>query len=104
MINFGSRATRSRAYSVASLFALRGQSNLSALRRYSRPVDLPTGLICDPSLVLTGTYAKKEFEAPLRRIRLKDLKTDRTLSLVTKDFRLPADTLIERYRCHGQVT
>jgi hypothetical protein len=33
------------------------KSNLKAQRRYSRPVDRTSGLICDQTVVLTGYYS-----------------------------------------------
>ena len=43
-----------RLHEAGSFFVTRAKSNLKAQRRYSRPVDRSTGLICDQSVVLTG--------------------------------------------------
>ena len=43
------------------------KSNMKAKRRYSRPVDRTTGLICDQTIVLTGFYTRQGFDRPLRR-------------------------------------
>jgi IS4 transposase len=88
-----------RFHEAGSFFITRGKSNLKAQRRYSHPVDRATGLIC----VLTGFYSHKGFEAPLRRIRLKDPTTDTTLIFLTNNFTLPAFTITELYRCRWQV-
>ena len=40
-----------------------------------------TGLICDQTIVLTGSH--KGFQIPLRRIRFKDPKTGKRLILLT---------------------
>ncbi len=61
-----------RFHEAGSFFVTRGKSNLRVQRRYSHPVDRSTGLICDQTVVLTGFYAKKDFETPLRRIRFKE--------------------------------
>jgi len=92
-----------RFHEAGSFFVTRGKSNLKAQRRYSRPVDRSTGLICDQTVVLTGFYAKKDFETPLRRIRFKDPKTEKTLIFITNNFALPAFTITELYRCRWQV-
>ena len=84
-------------------FVTRGKSNLKVKRRYSHPVDRATGLICDQTVVLTGFYSHKGFEAPLRRIRFKDPKTTKTLIFLTNNFALPALTITELYRCRWQV-
>ncbi|MDH4086562.1 MAG: IS4 family transposase [Nitrospira sp.] len=92
-----------RFHEAGSFFVTRGKSNLKAQRRYSHPVDRATGLICDQTVVLTGFYSHKGFEAPLRRIRLKDPATDTTLIFLTNNFTLPAFTIAELYRCRWQV-
>jgi len=92
-----------RFHEAGSFFVTRGKSNLKAQRRYSRPADRSTGLICDQTVVLTGFYAKKDFETPLRRIRFKDPKTEKTLIFITNNFALPAFTITELYRCRWQV-
>ena len=92
-----------RFHEAGSFFVIRGKSNLKAQRRYSRPVDRTTGLICDQTVVFTGFYAHKDFEAPLRRIRFKDPETDKTLIFLTNNFALPALTITELYRCRWQV-
>ncbi len=92
-----------RLHTAGSFFVTRGKSNLKAQRRYSRPVDRRTGLICDQTVVLTGFYSSQNFETPLRRIRFNDPKTDKRLVFLTNNFRLPALTITELYRCRWQV-
>src|ERR1022692_2985929 len=92
-----------RFHQAGSFFLTRGKSNLKVQRRYSRPVDRKTGLICDQSVVLTGFYFPQGFEAPLRRIRFKDPETAKTLVFLTNNFVLPAFTITELYRCRWQV-
>jgi hypothetical protein len=92
-----------RFHEAGSFFVIRGKSNLKVQRRYSRPVDRSTGLICDQSVVLTGFYSHKQFDTPLRRIRFKDPKTGKRLIFLTNNFALPAMTITELYRCRWQV-
>src|SRR5690606_13448622 len=92
-----------RFHEAGSFFVIRAKSNLKAQRRYSRPVDRSTGLICDQTVVFKGFYARKDFEAPLRRIRYKDPETTQTLIFLTNNFALPALTITELYRCRWQV-
>ncbi|MEO8847415.1 MAG: IS4 family transposase, partial [Casimicrobiaceae bacterium] len=92
-----------RFYEAGSFFVTRGKSNLKVQRRYSHPVDRATGLICDQTVMLTGFYSHKGFEAPLRRIRFKDPETAKTLIFLTNNFALPAFTITELYRCRWQV-
>jgi IS4 transposase len=92
-----------RFHEAGSFFVTRGKSNLKVHRRYSHPVDRGTGLICDQTVVLTGFYSHKGFEAPLRRIRFQDPETDKTLIFLTNNFALPALTITELYLCRWQV-
>lgn len=92
-----------RFHEAGSFFVIRSKSNLKAQRRYSHPVDRSTGLICDQTVVFTGFYAQKDFEAPLRRIRFKDLEANKTLVFLTNNFALPALTITQLYRCRWQV-
>jgi hypothetical protein len=92
-----------RFHEAGSFFVTRGKLNLKVQRRYSHPVDRTTGLICDQSVVLTGFYSHQGFEAPLRRIRIKDPETAKTLIFLTNNFVLPALTITELYRCRWQV-
>lgn len=92
-----------RLHSAGSFFVTRGKSNLKAQRRYSRPVDRSTGLICDQTVVLMGFYSSQDFETPLRRIRFNDPKTGKRLVFLTNNFALPALTITELYRCRWQV-
>lgn len=92
-----------RFHEAGSFFVIRAKSNLNAQRRYSHPVDHSTGIICDQTIAFTGFYAQKDFEAPLRRIRFKDPKTEKTLIFLTNNFTLPALTITDLYRCRWQV-
>ena len=92
-----------RFHQAGSFFVTRGKSNLQVQRRYSHPVDRTTGLICDQTVMLTGFYSHKGFEAPLRRIRFKDPETAKTLVFLTDNFTPPALTITELYRCRWQV-
>ena len=92
-----------RFHQAGSFFVTRAKSNTRAHRRYSRPVDRNTGLICDQTIVLTGHFTPDYFPAPLRRIRFKDTESGHSLVFLTNNFRLPALTITELYRCRWQV-
>jgi hypothetical protein len=92
-----------RLHQAGSFFVTRAKSNTKVQRRYSHPVDRTTGLICDQTIVLSGVYSPQDYHAPLRRIRLKDPETAKTLVFLTNNFTLPALTITELYRCRWQV-
>src|SRR6266516_1300874 len=92
-----------RFHQAGGFFVTRAKSNTKAKRRYSRPVDRSTGLVCDQTVFLTGIYSPQDYQAPLRRIRFKDPETAKTLIFLTNNFTLPAFTITELYRCRWQV-
>lgn len=92
-----------RFHEVGAFFVIRAKSNLHARRRYSRPVDRSTGLRSDHTIVLSNFYAHRDFPEPLRRVRIKDLETGKSLIVLTNNFALPALTITSLYRCRWQV-
>jgi hypothetical protein len=92
-----------RFHQQGSLFVIRAKSPLRAKRRYSYPVDRSTGVMCDQSVVLTVYYSHKAYPEALRRIRIKDLQTDKSIVLLTNNWTLPALTIGQLYRCRWQI-
>ena len=88
---------------AGSFFVTRAKSNIKAKRRYSRPVDRSTGLICDQTIVLTGFYTRQGFDRPLRRVKFNDPETRKTLVFLTNNFALPAMTIAKLYKYRWQV-
>lgn len=92
-----------RFHEVGAFFVIRAKSNLNARRRYSHSVDRSTGLRSDQTIVLNNFYAHKGFPEPLRRVRIKDLQTGKSLVVLTNNFALPALTITSLYRCRWQI-
>jgi hypothetical protein len=92
-----------RLNDTGSFFVTRAKSNFRAQRRYSRAVDRATGLVCDQTVVLTGFYSRKGFEAPLRRIKFNDPETGKRFVFLTNNFTLPALTITQLYRLRWRV-
>jgi hypothetical protein len=92
-----------RLNDAGAFFVTRAKSNLKARRRYSRPVDRSTGLICDQTIVLTGFYSRQGFQRPLRRIKFNDPHTGKRLVFLTNNFALDALTIAKLYKCRWQV-
>jgi Transposase DDE domain len=92
-----------RLNDVGSFFVTRAKSNFRAQRRYSLAVDRATGLVCDQTVVLTGFYSRKGFEAPLRRIKFNNPETGKRLVFLTNNFALPAPTITQLYRLRWRV-
>ena len=92
-----------RLHQAGSFFVTRAKRNTQAQRRYSKPVDRSTGLLCDQTIFLTGQHTPQYYPSPLRRVRFKDPQTGKTLVFLTNNFVLPAFTITELYRCRWQV-
>jgi hypothetical protein len=92
-----------RFHLAGSFFVIRSKAGLSLQRRYSRPVDRSSGLICDQSVVLSFQRSKAAYPEALRRIRLNDPDTGKTLVFLTNHFGLPAHTICALYRSRWQI-
>ena len=88
-------ANEKRDWRIYADFAQRG---LDFQRRYSRKVDRTTGLRCDQTIVLQGPLSSKKYPDALRRVRVRDLETGKTITLLTNDFQLSARTIADLYR------
>jgi hypothetical protein len=84
-------------------FVIRSKKNLQARRLYSHPVDKATGLICDQTVVLTGTNSMKHYPEKLRRVRYFDAEKDKHITFLTNNFFLPALTIAQLYKCRWQI-
>jgi len=49
-------------------------------------IDRSTGLICDLSVLLTGSYQSKDYPGKLRRVKYYDADTDKTPVFLTNIF------------------
>lgn len=84
-------------------FVIRSRRDLAFRRRYSRPVDRASGLICDQTVLLTVPKSAAGYPDPLRRIRYRDSETGKSLVFLSNNFELPALTITELYRCRWQI-
>src|SRR6202162_665199 len=71
-----------------AFFVTRAKSNMSAHRLYSAPSDRAIGIICDQTIALDGHYTSQHYPDHLRRIRLHDPETTKTLIFLTNNFAL----------------
>lgn len=92
-----------RLQEYGAFFVVRAKSNLNARRRYSHAVDRSSGLRSDQTIILNNFYAHRGFPHPLRRVRIKDLQTGKSLIVLTNNFALPALTITTLYRYRWQI-
>ena len=89
-------------HTLKAYFVTRSKKNFQFQRRYSRPVDRTTGVICDQTVTLTGFYPKQSYPEALRRIKYRD-PDGRVLVFLTNDFSLPALTVADIYKGRWQI-
>jgi IS4 transposase len=87
----------------SAFFITRTKEKVVLQRRYSRPVDLTTGLRSDRTVVLTAIESAKAYPDPLRRVNYTDLGTGKHLGFLTNNFTLPALTIARLYKTRWQV-
>ena len=90
--------TRSQA-----TFVIRARRDFRFERRYSRPVDRSTGLICDQTVTLVTPRSAAGYPDPIRRIRYKDPESGKALVFLTNNSTLPPLTIAELYRARWQI-
>lgn len=92
-----------KIHQSSAFFVTRAKKNFNFKRQYSHDVSKDTGIQCDQTIVLMGFYSKKDYPEKLRRIRLLDPETGKRLIFLTNNFKLPAKTITDLYRCRWQV-
>src|SRR6202140_1745696 len=88
---------------AGAFFVTRAKSNMDAHRVYSAPTDRATGIICDQTIALDGHYTSRHYPEHLRRIRLREAESGKTLVFLTNQFGLPAATVCALYKSRWQV-
>lgn len=92
-----------RLQQASAFFVTRQRKDLKFTRRYSHPVDKASGLRCDQTIVLSGTFTPQYYPLPLRRVKLYDAHNNKTFNFLTNNFDLPALTITELYRCRWHI-
>ena len=90
-------------HQTGAFFITRAKRGMDARRIYSMPTDRTTGIICDQRIALNGFYISKDYPEQLRRIRLKDPESGKTLVFLTNNTALPALTIAALYKSRWQV-
>ena len=90
-------------HQAGAFFVTRAKSNMDAHRIYSAPTDRTAGIICDQTIALDGNTTRRNYREHLRRIRLRDPDTGKTLVFITNNFALPPATICALYKSRWQV-
>ncbi len=83
---------------AGSFYIIRAKKNTCFRRRYSRPVDETQGVLCDQTIVLTGTKTSEHYPQPLRRVKYRDPETGKVFNFLTHNFAIAPATVAELYR------
>lgn len=92
-----------RIHQTPATFVIRAKDNLVFHRLESFPIDKTTGLRCDQMISLGGFYTHQDYPEKLRRIRYFDAASNQHLVFLTNNFKLPAKTIADLYRCRWFV-
>lgn len=90
-------------HQAGAFFVTRAKQGMDARRVYSSPTQRSTGVICDQRVILNGFYSAKAYPEHLRRVRLKDPESGKTLVFLTNNTVLPALTIAALYKSRWQV-
>ncbi len=92
-----------RFHCEGAFFLMRTKKNLRVYRRYSHPVNDPTLIGCDQTVMLARDIARDKYPCPLRRVRVRDPDDGQSIVLLTNHFALPATTVGALYRYRWQI-
>jgi hypothetical protein len=79
-------------------FVLRAKENMKYKVVERRTVEKETGILCDQTIILTGTNTDKKYKRKMRRIRYYDKETGNMFVFITNNFKLAALTVAALYR------
>ena len=88
---------------ASAFFVIRAKSNLACRRLYSASAERDGGVLCDQTVVLTGQNSARFYPDKLRRIKVRDHETGKIIVLLSNNFKLPAATIAQLYRCRWQI-
>jgi len=81
-----------------AFFVIRGEKNLAFERIYSGPANRDAVLLCDQTIKLTRYYSARDYPEKLRRVKVRDLETGKTITIRSNNFALPAESIALLYR------
>src|SRR5271156_6176474 len=90
-------------HQAGAFFVTRARSAMNARRVYSAVADRNSGVICDQRVILEDRKTSKKYPEQIRRIRLKDPDSGKTLLFLTNNTALPALTIAALYKSRWQI-
>lgn len=92
-----------RLHGTQAFFLMRAKKNQRVTRRYSRPVEDRSVIVCDQVVVFSREVARTDYPDALRRLRIRDTASGRSIVLLTNHFGLPAASLATLYRHRWEI-
>jgi len=92
-----------RIHQCGAFFVTRSKTNTKYERVYSNSVDKSTGVLCDQRVRLTGTNATSDYPEMIRRVRFIDKETGKSLTFLTNNMLVPAETVALLYKNRWHV-
>jgi IS4 transposase len=87
----------------SAFFVVRTKSNVLLQRRYSRSVDMSTGVRSDQTVILSSFESASVYPDALRKVTYYDAETGKRLTFLTNNDILPALTIAQIYKQRWQV-
>jgi len=92
-----------KIHQAGAFFVTRAKKSMNARRIYSMKTDRETGIICDQIIAMNGAYIAKDYPEQLRKIKLNDPDTGKTLVFLTNNTMLPPLVIAALYKNRWQV-
>ena len=92
-----------RLHQAGAFFVIRAKSNTDLQRLSSAPCDRTQGIVCDQTVRLAGARSQSRYPHQLRRIRVQDSETGKSLVFLTNLWVPPAPVIAALYRSRWQV-
>jgi hypothetical protein len=90
-------------HTAGAFFVTRAKYNTCFARRYSNPVDVKTGILCDQVIFLTGVDTSKKYPDTLRRIKYRDADTGHVYVFLTNNISASALSIALLYKNRWQI-
>jgi hypothetical protein len=90
-------------HNIGAFFLIRAKSNTLYKRRYSHKTDTSDSVLCDQTIVLTGTKTSIDYPQVLRRVKYRYTATGKTFNFLTNNFTISAQTVADLYKQRWQV-
>ena len=88
---------------AGAFFVIRAKANMKYRRQYSRAKDKSKHIVYDQIGRLTGFYSRKYYPKQLRRVKVKDPDTGKSIVILTNNTELDATTIALLYRNRWKI-